>query len=151
MPRKAKSATISELRRQLAAKERKLATVLNRREKLVARLQAIDEEILAMGGEVPTAKRKKRRKARKATKAAKTTKATKGKARRKRAGRKPVGDYIAKVLAGAADGLRIKDIAPAVIKAGYKTRSKDFYGIIATAVRSDKRFKKIRRGVYALA
>jgi len=47
--------------------------------------------------------------------------------------------------------MRVKEVVPAVKKAGYKTRSKDFYGIVATALREDKRFKRLGRGVYAVA
>jgi len=144
MPRKPKSPTINELRRQLAAKERLLARALSRREKLLARLESIDEELRAIGGKIPVAKRRKRRKA--------ARKPAKGVTKRKRAGRgKPLAEYIVRVLKGAEDGLRVKEIEAAVRKAGYKTRSKDFYGIVAATVREDSRFKKLRRGVYTLA
>ena len=39
--------------------------------------------------------------------------------------------------------------ALAVQKAGYKTNSKDFYGVVATAVREGG-FEKLSRGVYKL-
>ena len=144
MPRKPKSLNINELRRQLAAKERQLAKVLNRRKDLAARLKAVDEDIIALGGKIPVAKRRKRRKAARAK--------AKGAARRKPGRRgKPLAEYILGALKGAEDGLRVKEIVPAVRKAGYKTRSKDFYGIVASTVRDDGRFKKLRRGVYALA
>jgi len=143
MPRKGKNPTIKELRRQLAAQEGKLTKILSRRALLLAKLQAIDGEIAALGGEIPAAKRGKPRKA--------AGKATKPKGTRRRASGKPLADYIVKVLTGAEAGLRVKDIAPAVIKGGYKTKSKGFYGLVAAAVRDDSRFKRLRRGVYALA
>ena len=47
--------------------------------------------------------------------------------------------------------MRAKEIVPAVRKAGYETFSKDFYGIVATALRDKKTFKRVSRGVYTLA
>jgi len=143
MPRRPKDPTINELRRQLATKERQLARAVSRREKALATLEAIDEEIRALGAKIPVAKRRKRRKAAGRAKPV---------ARRKGGRRgKPLAEYVVRVLKGAEDGLRVKEIEAAVKKAGYKTRSKDFYGIVAAAVREDDRFKKLRRGVYALA
>jgi len=52
-------------------------------------------------------------------------------------------------VAEAEDGMRVKDIMAAVRKAGYKTNSKDFYGVVATAVREGG-FQKLSRGVYTL-
>lgn len=140
MPRKPKGLTINELRRQLAAKERHLARILDRRKKLLVRLEAVDEEIAALGVKVPVAKRKKRRKA---------AKKVVGRKRGRRG--KPLAAYIARALKGAEEGMRVKDIMAAVTKAGYETKSKDFYGIVAAAVREDGGIKKLRRGVYALA
>ena len=44
-----------------------------------------------------------------------------------------------------------KDVTAAVLKAGYPTKSKDFYGIVAATLREDPSFTKVRRGVYRLA
>jgi len=61
---------------------------------------------------------------------------------------KPLVDFVAGVLAGSK-GMRVKEVAAAVKKAGYKTNSKDFYGIVATTLR-DKKFAKVSRGVYTV-
>jgi hypothetical protein len=47
--------------------------------------------------------------------------------------------------------MRVKNVMAAVKKAGYKSLSKDFYGIVAATLRDDKRFVKISRGVYKTA
>lgn len=70
--------------------------------------------------------------------------------RRARATGKPLIEYVRAVLAKAPQGMRAKDVASAVTKAGYRSFSKDFYGIVATTLR-DKRFKRLHRGVYTLA
>lgn len=142
-----RSVTIQELRRTLAQKEKQLGRLLARREKLAADLGAVDAEIAAMGGGASAPARPKRRK----KKAAAKPKAPRRKAARRATKGKPLVEYIAKVLKKAEGGMRIKDIMPAVTKAGYVTKSKDFYGIVAAAVRDDARFKKLSRGVYALA
>ena len=53
-------------------------------------------------------------------------------------------------LGKASDGMRVKEVVGAVKKAGYKSLSKDFYGIVATTLRN-KKFKRIKRGLYKLA
>ena len=58
-------------------------------------------------------------------------------------------DCIKGVLAKAAGGMRVKDIMAAVQAAGYESGAKDFYGIVAAAVRG-KGFDKVSRGVYVM-
>ena len=147
MPRKAKELTIKELQAQLAAKERQLKKLQAARKKLTERLAEIDAEIAAIGG--PTTGKPRAVKVRRKRRAA--GKAPRRKVKRSRAKGRPLGEYLVDVLKNAPDGMRIKDLVTAVLESGYKTRSKDFYGIVASALRDDKRFKNIRRGVYALA
>ena len=45
--------------------------------------------------------------------------------------------------------MRVREIVAAVQEAGYKSAAKDFYGIVATAVRGEG-FEKLGRGVYRL-
>ncbi len=44
----------------------------------------------------------------------------------------------------------VTEAAEAVLKAGYKSKSKDFANIVSMALSKDKRFRRVRRGVYAL-
>ncbi|HUT92092.1 MAG TPA: hypothetical protein VMY37_21540 [Thermoguttaceae bacterium] len=132
MPR---TKTIAELRAELAAKEKQLAGLRAKRAGLAKQLDKIDQQIAALGGTG-------RRGPRKAP--------TKPVARRTMPKNvKPLIEYVREALAEAKGGMRVKDIMAAVQKAGYKTNSKDFYGVVATAVREGG-FQKLSRGVYKL-
>lgn len=134
-----KSKTIAELKRELRAKERTLDRLASRRKKLSARLAALDRKILALGGEVPSAAAGAGRKAGRRAK------------RRRRATGKPLANYVAAVLGKVKKGMRAKDVMKAVLKAGYPTYSKGFYGIVAAALRDTSKFKRLGRGIYTLA
>ena len=164
--------TIPELQKELAATEKALTRASAERKKVAAMLDSLDSEIAALsGGAAPArATRKKAKKARKKVarkkvvrkKAAGKKVARKKVVRRKAAAKKTVGRagpgggpslvvFIRDLLSGAKDGMRAKDIATGVTKSGYKTKSKDFYGIVAAALRDPKNFKRLARGVYTLA
>jgi len=51
---------------------------------------------------------------------------------------------------GAKGKLTIAEAADAVLAAGYKSKSKDFGNIVSMTLSKDKRFRRVRRGVYAL-
>jgi len=156
MPARIKS--IRELRRELQAKQKRLDRLEARRKKIAARLVKVDRQIAVLAGVeklgrgfaaaalVPAGKLlgMVRRRGKALRKAVRRAKARAGRARGK-----PLVEYIQEVLAKAAGGLRVKETVQQVRKAGYKTYSKDFYGIVATALRDRKLFKRIRRGVYA--
>ena len=144
-----KMRTIQELRRELHRKELELAKVLARREKAMRRVAAIDAVIVALGGEIPGAELKRR--GRKPGQPAPTPVADGRKIRRPRGRAKgrPLVEYMVEVLKGS-DGMRIRDLMAAVQQAGYRSSSKDFYNIVAAAIRGEQ-FKKIGRGVYKLA
>lgn len=136
--------SIQDLRKELAAKERQLDKVLTQRKKLVAKLKSIDKRIAALGGEVPSSERRSKP-------GPKPKIARKKRRTPKRANSKPLVDYIKQVLAKMPKGMRAKDVAPAVKAAGYATRSKDFYGIVAAALRDTEGIKRVTRGVYKMA
>ncbi len=138
------SLTISDLERELAKKQQRLSKLEDKQEDLAKQLADVDAEIAKITGEsTPGGARTPRRK-----KTTRRRKAASG-ARKRRSGR-PLTDYIKKVLAKSDEPMRIKDIAPAVQDAGYKSASKDFYGLVAAALR-DPAFKKVGRGVYTVA
>ena len=145
MPGKIK--TIPELQRELIAKRSLLRRLRARRRKLATRAAALDRRIAAIeGGAGPSPKRKKRKKRKKSVVRKRRKKTAKRGPRRRG---KSLVAYIAKVLAAKKDGMRTKEVAAAVKKVGYKTKSKDFYGIVSATLRTDK-FKRIKRGVYTL-
>jgi len=131
MPRKASSMSIHELRRCLEAQEQVVARLALRRRKLATQLAKLDKKILAAGGSV------------------KSMPVAPGPQPRRRTAGKPLIDYIISVLKAAPKGMRVKKVVGAVTRAGYRSTSKDFYGIVATALREGPQFKKMSRGVYA--
>lgn len=59
-------------------------------------------------------------------------------------------DYVARVLRGLVNGKRVKDIAAAVKKAGYKSKSKTLDHAVSKALADMKNVAKAGRGVYRL-
>jgi hypothetical protein len=137
MPR---TKTIEQLRRELGKKTKLVARLEARRAKIMARLDGVDRQIAQLTGSAPAGGKVRR--------AAVALTAT---GRRRRAPRsESLPAYIVQVLSKAAKPMRAKHVMEAVSKAGYKTKSKDFYGIVATALRDTARFKKVARGVYTM-
>lgn len=58
---------------------------------------------------------------------------------------------LEEVLAGNSKGMSVGDIVDAVEKAGYKSSSPNFRGIInQTLIKEKKKFHAVERGVYAM-
>ena len=144
--------TIEALRQELRVKERQLGKLVARRGALAARLAMVDRKIAAMGGQVPPVRRRTRRK-----RAAGGMEAAAGRALKKapRRGKgqegQTLGSCIVQVLGKAKAPMRIKEITPAVKAAGYRSKSKDLYGLVATTLRDTTRFRRVGRGKYTLA
>jgi hypothetical protein len=133
--------SISQLRKELAAKERELGKLRSRRSKLAGRLDSIDKKIAALGGTSGGAAVARKR----------ISRVGRGVRRGRRPkGEAPLVEYIKRVLAKEPKGIRIKNIVKGVLSAGYKTGSKDFYGIVAPTLRDMPEVKKVSRGVYKL-
>ena len=110
------------------------------------RFEKISRGIYALkGGTKPVAGKKIAKKIAKKAKG----KPAKGAAKAARATGKSLVECIRDVLAKAAGGMRVKDIMTAVQAAGYESGAKDFYNLVAAAVRGDG-FEKLGRGVYRL-
>ena len=133
--------SISDLRAELASKEKQLATLESRRSALVKELDKVDRVIASLAG-----------KAGKVGAVRRVVKAP-GKAAisRRRATGKPLAAYITDVLKPAKGGLSVTNVVKAVTKAGYKSHSKDFYAIVAKTLLTDDRFRRIKRGIYTQA
>ena len=129
--------TIAELRHELEQKEKQLGKLASRREALLRELQKIDRQIGQIQGQGTATVRA-------------TARTEKSSARGQRATGTPLIQYVKDVLAKSADGLRVKDIAKSVEKAGYHSKSKDFYSIVAAQMQNDA-FKRVGRGIYKLA
>jgi len=139
----ARTQSISQLRRELRAKKKQLATLRASRAKVSRRLAAIDKKIGNLVGKGRVVKRGKAKRRKKV--AGRKRKAV---GKRKRATGKPLVQYMLDILGKAPKPMRVKLLAQAVTEAGYKSHSKDFYGIVAKTLLQDKRFKRVKRGVY---
>ena len=150
----ARTQSISELRRQLRAKRKQVAKLRARRAGLSRRLAAVDKKIGNLVGKGRVVKRRKKKRTKKLGRRKKKAAAKRSKKvvrKRKRATGKPLVQYMLGVLGKVPKGMRVKVLAAAVQKAGYKSHSKDFYAIVAKTLLQDKRFRRVTRGVYKLA
>ena len=166
----ARTKTIAELRKELTVKERALAKLQSHRNTLARQIDSVDREIngLTGGGSAPRKRRRKKsakaakktvrakrvkksKKAGKVKKVRRKRKASIKKSARKKVTARPLAQYIQAVLAKAKKGMRVTEVVKAVLKAGYRTKSKGFYGVVAAALRENKSFRRVRRGVYKLA
>jgi hypothetical protein len=57
---------------------------------------------------------------------------------------------IENALRGSSKPMRVGDVAEAVVKAGYRSNSANFRGIVNQTLIKDKRFASAGRGVYQL-
>ena len=131
--------TIAELRAELAAKEKQVSKLRAQRQKVMKRLAALDRDIAVLGGRAVTGKPKAAKKAKRRI------------AARKRRSRSlpSLADVLAKVLAGKG-AVKVADARKLAIAAGYRSTSSQFGNIVSQALITDKRFRKVSRGVYAL-
>jgi len=127
--------TIPQLRAEIARRQEGLPKLQKKRATLLKAVGKIDRQIAALGGQVEQPAKLKGR----STKAAKS-KVSSGKS---------LAQCIRDVLGGSGSGMRVKDIVAAVQQAGYKSVAKDFYNLVAAAVRGDE-FRKLGRGIYKL-
>ena len=132
MPR---TKTIAELRRELAAKERKLKTLSAKRSTLRVQLSAIDREIAKLGGEGTPGKKGK----------AKPTPKRRKMVKNKRS----LGNVLAEVAKGRKL-LGVADAAKLVLAKGYKSQAKNFHLAVNKTLMKDKRFGRVGRGIYTL-
>ena len=135
-----KTMTIDELKDALAAREKQLSKLHAQRQRIAKQLAALDGRIAALGGGRVKVKRKGRKKAARKI-AAKRAKRTRGGS--------SLTDVLAKVLVGMGD-VKVAEAAKLALAAGYKSKSAQFGNVASQALGSDKRFKKVARGVYTL-
>ena len=134
MPRSRLSTmTIADLRQEIERRQKLLP-------KLIAQRDALSREIAELQGlAAPEARQ-----------AAKSEAAPK-KTRKRRRAKNKVGlaDALAGFLKGKAK-VTIGEAMEGVLSAGYKTTSSDFRNVVNNMLLTDKRFKKVTRGVFAL-
>ena len=134
MPRSRLSAmSIADLRQEIERRQKLLP-------KLTVQRDALNREIAELQGLATPEARK----------AAKPESAPK-KTRRRRRAKNKVG--LADALAAFVKGKKkvaIGEAMEGVLATGYKTKSRDFRGVVNNMLLSDKRFKKVARGEFTL-
>ncbi|HUT61780.1 MAG TPA: hypothetical protein VNA25_28410 [Phycisphaerae bacterium] len=125
--------TIGDLESELRAKRKSLSVLARRRQGLLAKLNAVDRQIASLAGG-----------------SARGRAGGAGKRVGRRRSGKSLVSYLQRLLKKVGKGMRAKDIAQAVVKAGYHSTSKNFYPIVAAALRDKKLFRRVRRGVYTV-
>lgn len=136
MPRAALSkVSITQLVAELNKRKSKLAEMITQRDALTVQ---IDELQGLAGAEAPAS-----------TASAPAPKAAKRGKKGRRAMGKPLAEYVHAVLAATEEGLNVKEIEAKVRAAGYPTTAKTLYVPIMKVL--SKGFKKVERGVYAVA
>lgn len=117
------SLPISQLQAELRRRQRGVGSLVRRRERLAAKLAALDEQIRDLGG-------------------------SGGRVRPQNAS--SLVEALHEVLTGKTMG--VTEVAEAVRKAGYKTNAANFRTIVNQAlIKHKNRFKKVERGQYTAA
>jgi len=151
--------SLGDLQRMVEVKLAEIEKLRARRESTAAQLGALDAEIRAAGGTVtgselgergasprrsaagPSSKRRGRRKG-----------AEKGR-RRSRAGEKGqsvLHNAIRAALKSSKEPVKLSEIAVAVRKGGYRTKSANFGVILGQRIPEMKDVRRVERGVYAM-
>lgn len=135
------------------------AQLTAQRERIDQQLSALQGAISSMGGSAAASRPAKRKRVRRAKGAAAPKAAVKPKARKGKGGKKSGGAYrpgslndmILKVLKESGGSMNISEIESAVLKAGYKTKSKKLADAINNTMGKLKGAKRVERGVYRAA
>jgi len=134
MPRsKLSTMSIADLRQEIERRQKLLP-------KLIAQRDALSQEITELQSLATPEARK----------AAKPEAAPKKTRRRHRAKNKVgLAEVLATVLKGKAK-VTIGEAMEGVLAAGYKSKSRDFRGVVNNMLLKDNRFKNVARGVFTL-
>ena len=135
MPRpKLEKVTVEELRKEIARRQKGLADLIAKRDCLNCQIAELESQGIVAK---PAAKRGRKP----------------GRKPGRKAGRAPQPGSLINLLvdALAAKGkLTVAEATDAVLASGYKSKSKSFKLIVNQALAKNKRFKRVRKGVYAL-
>ena len=132
-----KSVSTSELRRELARREKGARSLSARRDKLAKKLAALEAELAGLGLSAAGPRR-----------AGRPAKAGRRGGRRRARNAVSLPDAIAKVVRVGAT-VSPADVASRVRKSGYKSTSSHFGMMVSNALSKDSRFKRLSRGQYS--
>ncbi len=119
--------SISELKTEIKRRERQLTSLHKKREKVVAQLQEIDDQISELGGTASGA-------------------SPIGGGRKRYRNDANLADSLVDLLKTKV--MSVTQASIEVQKAGYKTTSPNFRTIVNQTLLRDKRFKRVGRGLY---
>ena len=136
------TAPIAALEKELARKRQRTAQLIEKRQALVEQIKALDAEIAGLRGQVTETKAPAEPAKPKRSK--RTAKAAKGKP-----GRQPMlAEAIHRVLAEADGPMRAGDIAEALKKRKFQTKSADLTNLVREAMSRIEGVKRVGRGLY---
>ncbi len=121
--------SFSELRREMARRQRSVGTLVRRRERLEDKIAKLNEQISELGGAIGGGGRR-------------------GGGARARNSMNLV-EALGQLLKGKT--MRVTDMTDAVQKAGYVTTSPNFRTIVNQTLTKHKIFKRVGRGQYTVA
>jgi hypothetical protein len=125
---------IEELKKEIVRRTRVLPKLISMRDTLDQKIAELQGLIEVHAAPKRAARKMGRKRGRKAQRMA-------------RAG--SLSSKLVEVFQGKKS-LSLGDATNAVLAAGYKTKSKNFSKVVGIALAQDKRFRRVRRGVYAL-
>ena len=123
-----------DLRKEIARRQRKLPALIAARDALNRQLAELEGLGNAKAAAVRRKKAGRRRAARKVVKPAREG---------------SLSSILAEAL-GAKGKLTVAEATEAALAAGYKSKSRNFGNLVSMTLSKDKRFRRVRRGVYAL-
>jgi len=137
--RQRRTASIADLQKALAKAEQRIAALEKKRANLLAQVGKVEAEIAVLRGEgkptpAPAAPKAKR----------------KGMKKAKRGRKGTLIEAIVNVLKAADSPMKVAEIAKAVVKGGYKTKSKNVPNVIREALTRVPGIKKASRGQYTM-
>jgi hypothetical protein len=117
--------TVSDLRRELVRRERRVGGLIRRRERLMAKVRELESQIMAHGG---------------------TSRGGAIVLRKRPKNDMNLVEALSKVLKDKV--MSVTDVSQAVQDAGYKTTSPSFRTIVNQTLINSGRFKRVERGKY---
>jgi hypothetical protein len=112
----------ADLKAELRRREKRVSSLVSKRDRIASKLKALDKQIASMGGAVGTGIRTRPR------------------------NKMNLVEAMSKVLNGKT--MSVTEVVEAVQKAGYQTTSPSFRIIVNQALLSSGKFKRIARGQY---
>ncbi len=132
-----RAASIAELKKQLAQRQKDLATLMAKRKKLAGQLRKVEKQIAELEGRRVVRRQRAAGEARRGRP-------------RERAGKKTLRQAVAEVLGASRKALGPKQIAGALPAVGYVSKSKNVAVIVGQVLSRSPELRRVARGKYRL-